>query len=134
MSSVEPYDHADQQNSSQKRAGELVITCCYRAEILQGAEEALNEVALAVEGEIGVARLLSIGFRRDHRRDVACLEVLEEGIAIVTLVGDQGVGLDLIEQRFGLRDVGGLPRRQREREGVTERIDDSVDLGGQSAA
>jgi hypothetical protein len=42
--------------------------------------------------------------------------------------------LDLFEQELRLRDVGGLPRRQRERDGVAERIDDSVDLGAQPAA
>jgi hypothetical protein len=78
--------------------------------------------------------VLPIGLWRDHRCDSAGLEVFDQGVGIVTLVGDQGVGLDLFEQELRLRDVGGLPRRQRERDGVAERIDDSVDLGAQPAA
>jgi hypothetical protein len=33
-----------------------------------------------------------------------------------------------------LRDVGGLSRRQQERHGTAERVDDGVDLGRQPAA
>jgi hypothetical protein len=41
------------------------------------------------------------------------LELLDEGVRVVSLVTDEGGRLDLVEQRRGLRDVGCLPRRQR---------------------
>ena len=37
-------------------------------------------------------------------------------------------------ERLGLRKVGSLPRRDRQRDGIAERIDDGVDLGRQAAA
>ena len=47
---------------------------------------------------------------------------------------NEGVGLDPLEQRSGLRNIGGLPRRQRKRDGIAESIDDRMDLRRQTAA
>ena len=102
--------------------------------MLQRAEEALDEIALTIKGEIGLARLLPVGFGRDHRRDIAVFEDLDQRVAVVALVCNEGVGLDPLEQRFGLRNIGGLPRRQRKRDGIAESIDDCMDLGRQTAA
>lgn len=71
MSSVEPYDHADEQDASQKRAGEFVEAGCYRPVVLELVEEALDEVALAIEGEVGRSRFFAVGLRRDDGRDLA---------------------------------------------------------------
>ena len=43
-------------------------------------EEALNEVTLAVESEVTVADLISVGLRRNDRRDVARFEPLDERV------------------------------------------------------
>jgi hypothetical protein len=42
--------------------------------------------------------------------------------------------VDLIQQRFGLAEVGDLSGRQREADRVAQSIDDGVDLRGQSAS
>jgi hypothetical protein len=62
------------------------------------------------------------------------LEHRDQSVAIVALVGEQGTGLDPVEKQLGLRDIGSLPWRQRERDGIAEGIDDGVDLGRQAAA
>ena len=62
------------------------------------------------------------------------LELLDEGVRVVSLVADEGVRLDLVEKRRSLSDVGRLPRRQRQRDRVAECIDDGVDLRRQAAA
>ena len=41
---------------------------------------------------------------------------------------------NLVEQGFGLRDIGGLPRRDRQRDRIAEGVGDSVDLRCQAAA
>jgi len=81
--------------------------------LLQGVEESLDEIALAIEGEVGVSRVLAVGFWRNDGGDPAFLELVDEGIRVVALVADKGVRLDLVEKRCGLSDVGCLPRRQR---------------------
>ena len=102
--------------------------------MLEFAEEPLDEIALAIQGEVGLARGSPVGLGRDDGNDVACFERRDQGIAVVAFVGEEGFGRDLVEQRFGLGDVGGLTRRQRQRNRVAERIDNSVDLGRQPAA
>src|SRR5215468_8044377 len=91
-------DHADEQDASEKRVGQLVEARCYRPVVLDLIEEALNEVALAVECEVAVADLFSVGLGRNDGRDV-------------------------FEQRLGLRYIVNLPRRERERDWIVERIE-----------
>jgi hypothetical protein len=42
--------------------------------------------------------------------------------------------VDLVEERFGLTEVGGLARRERNHNGIAKRVDDRMDFGRQSAA
>ena len=65
MSSVEPDEHADQQDAGQKRAGKLVEAGGNGAIVLDLVEEAFDEVALAIECEVGLARRLSVRLRGD---------------------------------------------------------------------
>ena len=134
MSSVEPEQYANQRHHRKKSVRELVIARCDRAVLLEPVEEPLDEIALTVEGEIGFARLAAIGFRRDDGRDAPLLERLDQRVGVVALIGQERFGLDLVEQRHRLCDVGRLTRRERQRHGVAERIDDGVDLGRQPAA
>jgi hypothetical protein len=98
------------------------------------AEEALDEIARAIERDVCRSRLLAVGLGRDDRRDTAVCERTDERIGVVALVGEQRVRLDAIEQRGGLRDVRGSPWRQRQRHGIAECVHDSVNLGRQSAS
>jgi hypothetical protein len=86
------------------------------AVLLQGVEEVLDEIALAVDGEVGLSRFLAVGFRRNDGRDPELLELLDEGVRVISLVADEAVRLDLVEKRRSLSDVGRLPRRQRQRQ------------------
>lgn len=97
--------------------------------MLNLGEEALDEIALAVEGEIGRAGLLTICFWRDDRCDAARFERFDERVGVAAFVSEKDLGLDLIEQRRRLRDVGGLTGRQGKCNGIAERIRNGVDLG-----
>jgi hypothetical protein len=105
------------QNASEKSIGELVVAYGDAAVLLQGVEEALDEIALAVEGEVGLSRFFAVGFRRNDGRDPALLELLDEGVRVISLVADEGVRLDLVEKRRSLSDVGRLPRSATARPG-----------------
>jgi hypothetical protein len=52
---------------------------------------------------------LGIAPGRDDRPDPTRRERVHERVGVVALVGDDGLGLDLIDQRHCLRDVGSLP-------------------------
>ena len=58
---------------------------------------------------------------------------MEEGVAVITLVGENGTGPDLSGQRFGLGDVMGLPAGEAEGDGKAKRVDDSMDFGREPA-
>jgi hypothetical protein len=102
--------------------------------LLQPLEEALDEIALAVEGKVRLPWFLAVGFRRNDGGDVTRLERLDKGVGVVALVGDESLRLDLAQQRLGLGDVGRLPRRQGENDRIAECVDDGMDLGRQSAS
>src|SRR5271166_4474123 len=128
-----PEEYANQCEGGKESVCELIVAGGESAVLLELVEEALDEIALTVEGEIGFARLAAIGFRGDDGRDATLLERLDQRVGVIALIGENGFGLDLVEQRHRLCDIGRLARRERQRHGVAERIDDGVDLGRQSA-
>ena len=97
-------------------------------------EKALDEIALAVKGEITRPRRLAVGFRRNHRIDPPLGEDVDQRIGVVGLVTDQSLRIGLVKQRLCACQIVGLPRRERYLDRIAERIDKDVNLGGQSAA
>ena len=59
-----------------------------------------------------MARRAAFGFRRDDRRDAALVERRNQRVGVIALIGEECVGLDLVEQRYRLGDVVRLPRRE----------------------
>lgn len=99
-------------NCGEESVGEFVIAGGDGAESLKLAEEALNEVAFTIEGEVGIAFHDAIGFGRNDWGDGAYFERFDQGVGIVCLVGEEGFGLDLFEQGSRLTDVGYLAGRE----------------------
>ena len=58
---------------------------------------------------------------------------MEEGVAVITLVGEDGTGPELSGQRLGPGDVMGLSAGQAEGDGKPKRVDDGMDFGGKPA-
>ena len=67
-------------DASEQRVGQFVEARCYRPLVPDLIEEALNEVALAVECKVAIADLFSAGLGRNDRRDVAGFEPLDERV------------------------------------------------------
>ena len=59
---------------------------------------------------------------------------MEEGVAVITLVGENGTGLNLSGQRFGLGDVMRLPAGEADGYGKPERVDVGMNFGGKATA
>jgi len=55
-------------------------------------------------------------------------------VGVITLVGEQGFGLDQSQQRVGLRDVMGLPAREAQRQRIAQGVDDHMDFRREPAA
>lgn len=97
-------------------------------------EEALNEIAFAVEREIARPSRLAVGFWWDHCSDSAPSQSVEECIGIVPLVADQGIGIGVVDQQLSANKVMSLAWGEHQLDGIAQGIDERVNLGGQSAA
>ena len=62
MSSVEPAEYANHLDCGEECIGELVVACGYCAEVFDYVEEPFDEIAFAIQGEVGISRLDTIGF------------------------------------------------------------------------
>ena len=133
MSSVEPEDYADQLDGGKECVGELVVARGDSAEVFEFVKEPFNEVALAIQGEVGVSLLKAIGLGRNDWLYSPLLKGFDQGIGVIGFICQERFGGDLIQQRLGLTDVGRLARSKRQSGRIAECIDDCMDLGGQSA-
>ena len=121
-------------DSGEEVACELVVARGDGAELLELAEEVLDQVACLVEVLVVGARYRAIDLGRDHRDLVGGGERLDHpGIGVERLVGEQGVGGERGQEGVGTLQVVRLARREQEADRVAERIDQGVDLGTQPA-
>ena len=79
--------------------------------MLEAVEEALDQIALLVQLLVVRPLHLAVGLRRDHGHGAGCLDLLNDGIAVVALVGDDGLGCDLLQEGVGVRAVMDVPGR-----------------------
>ena len=113
---------------------EFVVAGGDSAKVLEFVEEALDQIAFAIEYEVAVPRSLAIGGWRNHRADLPPVESLDQPIGIVSLVADQSLRIDVFDQRLCASQIVGLPGREPQHDGVAKGIDQRVDFGGQPAA
>ena len=97
-------------------------------------EEAFDQISLSVEGEVASPLNQPVALGRDDRLYSPLLEGQDQAIGVVGLVGEKGLGAAVFQQRLRLAEVRGLPWGQGEGDRIAERVDQGVDLSGQSAA
>nr|DAG73331.1 MAG TPA: hypothetical protein [Bacteriophage sp.] len=97
MSSFEGYESSDELNSAKKGAGQLVISRGDGSELLEIVGETFDQIAFAIECEIGVSWLDPICLWRNHRRDLAAVQMVDEGVGIVSLVRKKSFGIDFLQ-------------------------------------
>ena len=120
--------------AGEKIARGFLVASRDAAELFDEIEEALDEVALGIEGEVAIAGDLAIRFWRDDRLDVPDFEALNKAVGVVAFVAEKGLGLHLGREGFSLGDVVDLAAGEAERQPVAQGIHDHMDLGGQAAA
>ncbi len=88
MSSVEQDDSGSQVNSCQEVSCQLVVARCDGSKVLEFVKEALDEIALGVEGIIARTWVVALGHGWNHRGDTARNEGISEPVRIEGLVAD----------------------------------------------
>src|SRR6202023_1195846 len=134
MSSVEQYCNSGELHSGKEISGEFVVACGDSAEVLELIEEALDEVAFAIEREVACPLDLTVGFGRDDRSDFPLREDLDEPIGIVGLVSNQGIWIGVLDQWFCASKIMVLARCEHQLDWIAQSIDERMNFGGQSAA
>ena len=98
------------------------------------AEEAFDEVALAIERGIDRALDFTIALGGDVSTTALCPDEIDHGLSVIATIGDQRLcGRQAVDQCFDGRLVGCLARREDDPERQPVLIDQRVDLGAQSA-
>lgn len=113
--------------------GKFVVSGCDTAELLEAIEESLDEVSCLVAVPVDFAFGVAIASRRDDCCGAGGLDDVDQGIAVVTFVGDDSAGRDCLNQGSSLRDIGNLAGRQDQTNRIAQGIDTSMNLGGQPA-
>jgi hypothetical protein len=103
-------------------------------ELFDKIEEAFDQIAFGVEGEVAMARDLAIRFWRNDRLDGPHFEGLDKGVDVVALVGEESFGPHFGGERLGLVDVVDMPAGEAERQWISDGVHDHMDFGGQPAA
>lgn len=96
-------------------------------------ENALDAVALSVEGNVRGARSVDTRAGWDHGRGAGLFNSLDDRLAVVSLVGKDVWRRKSRQYQLGLRVVGCLTWRQDEAERIAKPINRCVDVGGQPA-
>jgi hypothetical protein len=104
------------------------------SKLLEPADGALDAVPELVLDRVERAFAGHAGALRDDRLGVCRLDVVEDGMAVIGLVGEDVGGIEAGQQRDGRPGVTGIAAGQDEADGTAERIDRDVPLGGQSAS
>ena len=115
--------------------GSFVVAGCDRPELLELAEEILDQVALFVELAIEIARYQTVWSWRDYGGFAGRGQQVEDpAIGIKSAICDQQVGGHMRQQRISPGQVVRLSRRQQKAQRIAERVDQRMDLAAQTAA
>ena len=131
---VEPDAGASESDGGEEVSCELVIAGGDAPEVLEFVEEALDEVALAVELGIDRAANPYVALGWDMGPSAAGLDDLDDGTGGVSAVGDHVARqTEAIEQLRGGGLVGRLAGGEHEADREAACVDDDMDLGAQSS-
>ena len=131
---IDPDADGSQLESGGEVVGAPVVARGKAPHLLDAIEEALDEVALAVDPSTEGEGALADRARRDVRSGIAAGDEGADAVRVISFVGDDGrSGRDGVEQLGRHRRVAGLSGRQLEAHRAPFGVDESMDLGGQAA-
>jgi hypothetical protein len=102
--------------------------------VLEFVEEALDQVALAIEREVAIPRRFAIGFWGNHWGDSSLSEDIDQRIGVVSLVAQQGTWIGAVDQLLRTSQIVGLSRGEQQFDRIAQGIDEGMDFGRQSSA
>lgn len=114
--------------------GEFFIARGDATKMFELIEAPFDQVARLVAMTVIVAGVLAVRARRNDGFGLLGLDPFDQGVRVVAFVRDHRAGpRRLVEQCWGLADVGLLGPGEGKADGVAQRIDDAVDFGSKAA-
>lgn len=110
---------------------QFVVSGCDTSELLEPIEEAFDQISGLIAVPIDGALCFAIAAWRDDGLSARCFDGLNQGVAVVGLVGNDRLGLEVLDQRLPLCNVSDLARSHDQADRIAQRIDTCVDLGCQ---
>lgn len=101
--------------------------------MLELAEEALDEIALAIDAPVDRAVDEALTGRGDVSLGAAGPDQFQQGIGVVAAIGNDMLAFETDQQLRSGSQVMRLSGRQHQAHGQTVLIDQSIDLGAQSS-
>ena len=130
-----PYSCGDKLYGGEVVFRALVVSGCYAPKLFDPVEEPFHEVPLAIDPGRKYERVLAVCLRRDVGPGFSLSGLGPNGIAVITLVGQQDISLaQFVCQRVGLGAVGDLSTGQAKGDGATFSVNERVDFARKSAA
>ena len=115
-------------------SGELIEARGDTSEVLELAEEALDEVALPIDLGIDGSLDLSVPLGGNAGHTACCRDQINDGAGIVSPVSDENLGRWQTGDQVGDGClVGSLSGREHDADGQAILIDQGIDLGAQSS-
>ena len=111
----------------------LVGSHCYAFEVLQLAEEVLDQVTPFVIVLVDIERLGAPGMLRDDDLGLALVHVFDDPIGIKSLVSDQATEFDVLGQGRDADGVKAMAGELNEPHQIPECVGQREDFGGPAA-
>ena len=132
--SSQPDESARKMNEGQERQSKFVVARGDTSELLETAEEALDQVAIPIEMTIERTWVATVGTGWDNGLGSLRFDCGNKRIRIVAFVGNNESGRLPLDQGGGLVDIRDLASRENDAQRVAQGIDCDMQFGGQPAS
>jgi hypothetical protein len=123
-------DHGCERDGGEEVCPKLVVARGGAAEVLEATEHGFNPPTVSVSTLVVTDRALPIDATRDDRRGFCLLQRGAEPARVVTAIGDQASeAYRRVHEIVSSPDVGGVARRELQRDGTAEEVTNRVDFG-----
>ena len=121
-------------DGGEKISGGFVVACGDGSKLLEFAKEIFDQAAGLIEVFVVRARLFAVGLCWDDWFYFGLAQGLDHPfVGVISLVGEQHVGLKPRQERVGALEIMGLSGREMKAGRIAQRVDRGVDFRAQSA-
>ena len=131
--SSESKQRADEIDGGGEAGIGFVVTGGDAAELLEALEEVLDQVTPLIHFCVVGNGRCAIRFGWNHGNSAALVQYGTQGVVIESFVGNESLEIDACDQRFDADAIVTLAGQQDKARQVTQRVDESNDLGCQPA-